>query len=229
MKLLLLLTVTLVFWYWTVEGNVTDVTPYVTINEDKCLMSSKIRDFMNWYHNKLRRAVALGQEYLGRKFKKRQMYGLIYDCNAERIARKPVTQLEAYIYHEHYFNLITFGGEYTGNLLDALQTALDTVLKNGKNLRKMINPKSVFFGCYVEDGNFKPYSVRQYYGACVYYKRTKKEKNPRPKGEPCCEDPHCDKISNCTFYKNSKCFSQLCFVMIDGVHVRNLQYSTFVE
>ncbi|RCN24685.1 hypothetical protein ANCCAN_29614 [Ancylostoma caninum] len=99
----------------------------------------------------------------------------------------------------------------------------------------MINPRSVTFGCFVFFGRVSPApNSGEYYGSCVYYTVPPPKKGhwwvdptrlefPKPKGKPCCEGPQCDEIRKCTFFKNSKCFSHLCYVMIDGVQVRNLQ------
>ncbi|KAL6732381.1 hypothetical protein Aduo_003145 [Ancylostoma duodenale] len=233
-RLLRLLTVTLIIWSYAIEGN--DVgQDIIMVNEDKCVTNSTIREFMDKYHNNLRRRVALGQEYQGKKFQEREMYGLIYDCKLEWIARKRTTQWKIDPYWEDGFGSVDFDGYYEGNLLDALQVALDAQVKNRKSLHQMTKPRSVLFGCFVFYGRFSPSSNREFLGSCVYHtvpkqrRKGNKKKSSKTKGKPCCEGPHCDEIRKCTIFENSKCFSHLCYVMIDGVHVRNLEYSASDE
>ncbi|RCN24273.1 hypothetical protein ANCCAN_30035, partial [Ancylostoma caninum] len=88
---LYIIKVILIAWHHTVQGD--DVgQEFITVDEDKCLINSTIREFFYKYHTNLRRAVALGHEYQGRKFQEQEMYGLIYDCKLERAARKKAIQ-----------------------------------------------------------------------------------------------------------------------------------------
>ncbi|RCN33002.1 hypothetical protein ANCCAN_21181 [Ancylostoma caninum] len=145
-KLLLFLTVTLIAWHYTVEGDNVG-QEFITVDEDKCLINSTVREFFYKYHTKLRRTVALGHEYQGRKFQEQEMYGLIYDCNLERAARKKAIQsMHGSLRVPEGVGWIEFLGDYKGNLLDALQTALDELVKNEENSRKATTEKGSLVG-----------------------------------------------------------------------------------
>ncbi|KIH57679.1 hypothetical protein ANCDUO_12126 [Ancylostoma duodenale] len=113
------------------------------INEDSCLINSTIREFFYKYHTDLRRRVALGQEYQGKKFQEQEMYGLIYDCKLERAARRKAIQtMGGTLYVPEGVVWIDFTGDYReNNLLAALQIGLDEQVKDEESSRKATTEK----------------------------------------------------------------------------------------
>ncbi|EYB87274.1 hypothetical protein Y032_0266g728 [Ancylostoma ceylanicum] len=85
----------------------------------------------------------------------------------------------------------------------------------------MVNAKATKFGCSVRFSR-SPSNTREAEVLCLYDKKTRRKNPQEPKGESCCIEHDCDRKTECTFYKNSKCLWDLCYVLEDGEDIDTL-------
>ncbi|EPB72195.1 hypothetical protein ANCCEY_08707 [Ancylostoma ceylanicum] len=216
-KLFRLLTATLAAACYN-EDNEFVERHIVMRNGGRCLMGTKMRELIDDFHNKLRREVALGHSYLGTQFKPQEMCGLIYDCEMERKAQEA---LDGQGSIAQSLGVVRFKREYRNSQLSAVKDGLENAARENDKLRQMINPKATKFGCSVQFRRAST-NTREAEVLCLYDKKTRRKNPKEPKGESCCVEHDCDRITQCTFYENSKCLWDLCYVLEDGEDIATL-------
>ncbi|EYB81294.1 hypothetical protein Y032_0387g459 [Ancylostoma ceylanicum] len=217
-KLLLLLTVTLAAAYYTDDNEFIE-RHIILRNGGRCLMAKPMRELLDNFHNNLRREVALGHNYLGHQFQPQEMCGLIYDCEMERVALKELDgQGNA---AKSGYGVVRIKHEVKKSQFSSVKEGLEKAAKENDILRQMINPKATKFGCGAKMSR-SPTNTREVNIVCLYDRKTRRKNPQQPKGESCCVEHDCDRITQCTFYKNAKCLWDLCYVPAEGEDIDTL-------